>query len=626
MPATANTTLATAFPLNVNSVVNGAVTSRSSDYFRFDARQGQRYAIHCDARGIDSKLDPVVIVADSAGRDLVVERRGGTIDFTAATAGTHVIKVQDLTFKGGSEFFYRLTLTDLSSEATLPQFAKTRAVNQFSWPPAGLESTAALAEAEFADRAPQVISLPCDVAGSFFPAADVDTFEFTATKGDVWWIEVASERLGRPTDPSIIVQRVVTDGSATSLVDVAEFTDIPSPVKVSSNGYAYDGPPYDGGSADINGRLEIPEDGTYRLQMTDLYGGTRNDPANAWRLLIRKPAPDFAIVAWGLHMELRNGDRNAVSKPLALRGGSTVALEVVAFRRDGFSGPIELSMTGLPDGVTARGLTIPAGKSRGLVLITADQNAPRSVANVQLTGRANVAGADVMHECPVAMHAWPVQDSWSEVPYPRLTKLIPVSVTGSEFAPVTIAATEDRTYEAAAGTRLVIPLTITKRCEFSGPVLQLKTFGEGFESNPQFEIPLSADTSEATLDLAALNVAPGEYQIAFYGSGVAKYRYNPDAVTAAESVAKDAEQQLKAADESLQQLTAAAASAPAETKAQADEAVTAASATKQAAEAKLTAAQTALKSASELATPRDTADIVISHPISIRVVDAGGNP
>jgi hypothetical protein len=157
-------------------------------------------------------------------------------------------------------------------------------------------------------------------------------------------------------------------------------------------------------------------------------------------------------------------------------------------------------------------------------------------------------------------------------------------------------------------------------------VLQLKTFGEGFESNPQFEIPLSADTSEATLDLAALKVAPGDYQIAFYGSGVAKYRYYPDAVTAAESAAKDAEQQLKAADESLQQLTAAAASAPVETKAQADEAVTAASATKQAAEAKLTAAQAALKSASELATPRDTADIVISHPISIRVVEAGGNP
>jgi hypothetical protein len=70
--------------------------------------------------------------------------------------------------------------------------------------------SAALAEAEPNNipAAAQKITLPCDISGNFFPAADVDTFEFTATKGDVWWVEVASERLGRPTDPSILVQHV----------------------------------------------------------------------------------------------------------------------------------------------------------------------------------------------------------------------------------------------------------------------------------------------------------------------------------------------------------------------------------------------------------------------------------
>ena len=134
-------------------------------------------------------------------------------------------------------------------------------------------------------------------------------------------------------------------------------------MKPSSNGYAYDGPPYDGGSADIIGKLEINDDGIHRLQMTDLFGGTRNDPRNVYRLIIRKAAPDFAVAAWGLHMELRNGDRNALSKPLALRAGITMALEVVAVRRDGFDGDIELVMEGLPDGVTAQGLKIPTGKN-----------------------------------------------------------------------------------------------------------------------------------------------------------------------------------------------------------------------------------------------------------------------
>ncbi len=118
------------------------------------------------------------------------------------------------------------------------------------------------------------------------------------------------------------------------------------------------------------GKIEIKQDGVHRLQLTDLFGGTRKDPRNIYRMIIRKAAPDFALVAWALHMNLRNGDRNALSKPIALRQGATMPLEVVAVRRDGFDGEIELAMEGLPDGVTAGGLKIPAGKSRSIMLIT----------------------------------------------------------------------------------------------------------------------------------------------------------------------------------------------------------------------------------------------------------------
>ncbi len=100
----------------------------------------------------------------------------------------------------------------------------------------------------------------------------------------------------------------------------------------------YDGPPFNGGSTDILGKLEIKQDGIYRLQLSDLFGGTRKDARNIYRLIIRQAQPDFALVAWGLHMELRNGDRAALSKPIALRAGQTIALEVVTVRRDGFNG------------------------------------------------------------------------------------------------------------------------------------------------------------------------------------------------------------------------------------------------------------------------------------------------
>ena len=524
--ATPTTNLAKAMALTVNSICNAVMTDKSIDHYSFDAQKGHRYIANCSSRGIDSKLDAVLIIADADGRDLVVERRGGTLDFTATNEGKHVLKIHDLTFKGGPAYFYRLTLQELRLDEPVPAFPTTRTVSSFSWPPEGLVQSSILLELEPNNLHAQAqkLSLPCDVSGSFYPAADVDTFEFTATKGDVWWVEVSSERLGRPTDPSVIVQHVGFDGTQEKLTDVAEFSDIASPMKPSSNGYAYDGPPYDGGSLDIIGKLEIKDDGVHRLQISDLFGGTRDDARNIYRLILRKAAPDFALAGWGLHMELRNGDRNAVSKPLALRGGITVAIEVVAVRRDGFDGDIDLVMEGLPDGVTAQGLKIPAGKTRGIMLVTAHEDAPKGLANVTFFGKSQVNGGEVKRPVQMATMAWPIVDSWGEIPSPRLCKGLPISVTGAEFAPISIAAKEKKVWEATVGQKLSIPLQHTRRCEFSGSVLQMKTSGAGFEQVPRFDVSLASDSSEVTLDLAALKTSPGDYLIAFYGSAVAKYQ------------------------------------------------------------------------------------------------------
>ena len=615
-----NTSLQTAMELNVNSIANAVMTDRSVDHYWFNAVKGHRYVVNCASRGIDSKLDAVLIIGDAEGRDLVVERRGGMLDLTATEDGKHVIKVHELTFKGGPAYYYRLSIQELAADGPLPVFASTKTVNSFSWPPEGLGESAALAETEpnNVQAEAQKISLPCDITGNFFPAADVDRFEFTAAKGDVWWIEVASERLGRPTDPAVIIQRVTGEGADQKLIDVAEFTDIASPMKPSSNGYAYDGPPFDGGSSDIIGKLEVPEDGAYRLQLTELFGGTRNDARNIYRLIIRKAEPDFAIAAWGLHMELRNGDRNALSKPLALRAGSTVALEVAAVRRDGFDGAIELVMEGLPDGVTAQGLKIPAGKTRGIMVITADQNAPAALANVSFYGKSVFNENVEQRSVHMAAMAWPIVDSWGEIPHPRLVTGLQVSVTQSEFAPITIAA-EKKVWEVATGEKLTIPLVHTRRSEFSGSTLQLKTFGDGFEGVPRFDVSLEADQSEAVLDIGALKTPPGDYLIAFYGSAVVKYRYNPDAVKAAETVNKAAEELVASATAELQKRTNEATAAASDNKAAADAAVAEATTKKQAAETALTAAAAKLKTVTDQATPKDTADIVLSEPITIRV-------
>ena len=620
-----NRTLATAQELPLNCVCNGAVTDRSVDYYTFQAKKGQRVVVDCATRGIDSKLNATVMIGDAAGRDLLVERRGGVLDFAVPKDGTYAIKVHELTYKGGPQYYYRLGLWEQPAGTPIVRQPSTQAVNSFSWPPLGQTGKAQQDEIEPNNDGghAQRITLPCDLAGRFYPAADVDVFEFEAKKGQEWWIEVASERLGLPTAPAVLVQRVIEGekGAPDTLTDVLELADIPSPVKVSSNGYAYDGPPYNAGTSDKLGKLVIKDDGLYRLQMSDLFGGTRSEPSHVYRLVIRPAAPDFALVGWALHMELRNGDRNALSKPIALRGGATMALEVVAFRRDGFDGEIELAMEGMPSGVTARGLTIPAGQSRGMVLITAAADAPRGYANAKFVGRSRIAGRAVTRPCRLASVAWPIPDSWEEIPSPRLLADVPVSVSGVDHSPLTITA-KASVLEAKEGEKLTVPLVHKRTSEFSGDKIPMKVIGAGFERAPGFDLLIAAERSEVVLDLKTLKIPPGEYLVSFLGGAVVKYRHQPELVASSEAVTEKILSEVKALQVEVQQATVNSENAPPAKKEQMTRALAAASAKMKAAGEALTATQQRLEKAKAAAQPRDVADIVVCEPFTIRVKPA----
>ena len=540
----ANNSVETAMTLPLNSICNAAMTRRAVDFYSFQGVKGKRVVADCAARGIDSRLTPVLILADTQGHDLLVNRTGGAIDFTPSADGVYLIKVNDLTYQGGERYFYRLALQEVNGKGPAPLQPRTQAVSAMSWPPEGLPPEAKSVETEPNNTAAQAqkITLPCDIAGSFYPAADVDTYEFTAQKDGTWWVEVGAERLGMKSDPFVLVQRVTRKDGGETLSDVAELNDIPSPMKITSNGYSYDSQPYDAGSPDVNGKFEVKAGETYRLQARDLFGGTRSDPSNRYRLIVREAAQDFSLAAWAVHMTLRNGDRAALSKPMALRAGDARAFEVVVVRRDGFDDEIEIGMENLPPGVRAAGLKIAKGKTYGHLVISADSDAKRGFSLAKIVGHATINGKSITRPCRVASMAWPVKDAHGEIPAPRLMADVPVSVTDSEQAPVTIAVADKKVFEAKAGETVKIPLKLSWREEFTGTSIKLRAYGDGFTTLKEIEIPVKAATHEAVLDLAALKVAPGDYTIAFYGSAVSKYRYNPAAVPLAEAEEKKAAQ------------------------------------------------------------------------------------
>lgn len=513
-------------------IANGVVSPQEIDRYQLKLQDGQRVFIECAAAGIDSRMQPVVAVADAAGRDLAIDRRGGVLDFSPPAAGTYSLRVHDLGYRGGPAFFYRLVVRDAAGGQEPTRHPVASGVSAFSWPPFGLSQMAAQTEQEAAADAVERITLPCDIGGRFYPAGDVDCFEFKATAGDTWWIEVASERLGAPTKPAAAVIRLLGDqeaAGAKQVVDVMQLEEIPAPIKPSSNAYSYDGPPCNAGSRDLLGKFVVEETGTYRISLRDRFGGTRDEPRSDWRLVIRQAAPDFAIVGWALHMELRNGDRNDLSKPFALRRGATVAIEVAAVRRDGFDGPIDLTVDGLPSGVHGRGIQIPAGQSRGLVFLTAESSALVPPTSLAIVGTADIGGKDVHRMCQIASVAWPVRNHAQEIPLPRLVADPCVSVSAVELAPLVIetgprgAPAGGAMVTAKADETVKVPLRFTRNSEFSGGAIRLKAFGNHMKKFPVLEVPLTADETEAVLDLKTLKVPPGQHTIAFYGTATVKY-------------------------------------------------------------------------------------------------------
>ena len=195
------------------------------------------------------------------------------------------------------------------------------------------------------------------------------------------------------------------------------------------------------------------------------------------------------------------------------------------------------------------------------MLISAATDAPRGLSSARLLAKSDINGEEVIRKGHFASMAWPVPNAWSEIPAPRLMAEIPVSVSGSELAPITIAAKENRVWEVEAGGSLTIPLIHTRRSEFSGQNISLKPVGDVFSGIAAFDASLTAETSEVTLDLAKLKTPPGDYHLAFYGSAVAKYQYNLQAVEAAELAlmsAKNRVADIQAnADESAKETEAA---------------------------------------------------------------------
>jgi hypothetical protein len=237
-----------------------------------------------------------------------------------------------------------------------------------------------------ADKA-QKLTPPVEVTGQFQARGDIDLYQFDAKANDVFWVEVSSKRSSSPTDPVLIIDQVKKDDKGVeTLTRVTALDDNPTNIGTTLFNTTTDDPVF---------RLAVPADGTYRVTVRDRAFESHGDPSFVYRLSIRKETPDFRLVALPSFPTV---DPNLAPSvwDIGLRKGSNEQMTVMAFRRDGFNGVIDITVEGLPAGVTCPGASIGPGQVFAMMVFSANEQAPEWHGAIRILGKARLEDAGLI--------------------------------------------------------------------------------------------------------------------------------------------------------------------------------------------------------------------------------------
>jgi hypothetical protein len=138
------------------------------------------------------------------------------------------------------------------------------------------------------------------------------------------------------------------------------------------------GPGY---AADSRIDFVAPSDGEYILHLKDVRG--MGGPDFAYRLSIRETVPDYQLTATPANPNIPKGGR--------------MPLTVSVDRLQGYEGPVEIEVKGLPAGVTAGPAKISAGEDSTVVVLSAsaDASVDAPPGAMEIVGHVTINGRDV---------------------------------------------------------------------------------------------------------------------------------------------------------------------------------------------------------------------------------------
>jgi hypothetical protein len=353
---------------------------------------------------------------------------------------------------------------------------------------------------------PQMITLPCEIAGRIEKRRDRDWYAFTAKKGDIFNIEVLSDRLG---GQALMYFKLV---NAETKADIFESQDNQDTFAQKFYARSEDPLPY---------RFTVPADGKYLLLISSRLADTIAGPRHYYRARITPEQPDFRLVAVPYCNTRQEG--------ATLHQGGHMALTVYAWRNDGFGGDITLSAEGLPAGVTCAPQTIAGSQKHAQLVLTAADNAAAWTGDIKIKGTATIRGQKFEREARTGSIVWQLQQPQQLSPtISRLDRSFVMAVR--DKAPYRIDTTIDKA-SVVQGDKATLKFKLTRNWpDLKGNITIVSQIqgqqGEYPQGLLQGQVNLTGAEGTMTVNVGN-NIPPGTYNLVLRSQTQMAYNKDP---------------------------------------------------------------------------------------------------
>jgi hypothetical protein len=377
-------------------------TPGEADRYRFQAREGQSLVIAADARelipyladAVPGWFQAVLTLYDNAGKEVAYNddfrfHPDPVLHYVVPKNGEYIVEIKDALSRGREDFVYRIRIGELPFVTGIFPLGgptgKRTTVELSGW-----NLTAKRATFDAKGKAPGVY----EVAGQPFQVEELPEIAPTAKR--VKLPVIVNGRIGRPGEWDVVHfdgragQQIVAEVYArrleSPLDSVLRLTDARGAQLAFNDDAPDEGAGLETHHADSYLMATLPANGSYLLYIGDAQ--QNGGPEYAYRLRIGAPRPDF---------ELR-----VTPSGINATVNASVPLAVHAIRRDGFSGPIALSLKAAPRGLALAGAVIPAGVDQVGVTLTAPPPAQHEPLKLVLEGSATIDGKEVTRQAVAA--------------------------------------------------------------------------------------------------------------------------------------------------------------------------------------------------------------------------------